>query len=361
VLVAGGYDAGFPPNFADAEIYNPNSGTWAPTASMNDARAAHTATLLKDGRVLVTGGFGSFFDILATAEIYDPTTGAWTYTGNMTMPRVEHTATLLPDGRVLVAGGETPTGRTNTTELYDPRTGTWTLTGNMSVERAEATLTVLNGQGRDERFGQNDGEGYNEGFGRNNGEGHDKGFGYTVLVAGGSAGIGQGGTPLNSAELYNPKTGTWTLTGNMTQPRADHAAVLLKGSGKVLVIGGRADIPGPPTYLNTAELYDPSTGTWSTTGSMASPRGEMHDATLVLKDGNVLVTGGYSAFSTPQDSAELYNPKSGTWTSAGTMSVPRAGHTATMLYNGKVLVAGGTISEIPNDVATNNADLFRPK
>lgn len=332
VLVAGGFSIPpFPPAsiFPNAEIYDPKSGTWTATGSLNVPRAAQTAVLLNNGKVLVAGG-ENLSGPLSSAELYDTMTGTWSLTGSMNLARTEQTMVLLPNGQVLVAGGETPTGRTNTTELYDPKTGTWTFTGSMNVERAELTLTVLYGEGQD-------------------------GFGFMVLAAGGSTGAGLAGTPLASAELYNPKTGTWTPTGSMNIARADHAAVLLNREGKVLVAGGRSASLGPPAYLNSTELYDPKTGTWTLTGSMASPRGDNHDATMVLNDGTVLTTGGFSAFDTPQASAEIYDPATGTWASAGNMSTARAGHTGTLLYNGQVLVAGGLVTP---PTSTNTSDLF---
>jgi len=329
VLVAGGFIGFVPPfDIAASELYDPSTGTWTATGNLTDGRAAHTATLLPDGKVLVAGGAGAFFSLLASSELYDPSTGIWSYTtGNMSEARIDHTAILLPNGKVLVVGGTTNTGRTNTAELYDPSSGTWSYTtGNMSVARSDVTLTLLN-----------------------NGK---------VLVAGGATGAGEGGTSLNSAELYDPSTGTFSLTGNMTGARADHSAALLN-DGRVLVAGGRLDDTSLAGfhYLNTAEIYDPVTGTWSPTGSMATPRGENHDATVVLKNGTVLITGGYSAPDVPLSSAEIYNPHSGKWTRAGEMSVARAGHTATLLPDQiRVLVAGGG----SNGVQTTSADLFRP-
>ncbi len=330
VLVAGGFSfsplhPSFP-FFSSAEVYDPHTGTWSFTGSMSVPRAAHTATLLKDGRVLVAGGENPFGPI-ATAELYDPSTGIWSTTGSLSGPRTEAAALLLDDGRVLVAGGETFSGPVATAELYDPETGTWSLTGSMNIARTEIRLVPLADR--------------------------------EVLVAGGasSGNPKTGFTATNTAEIYDTETGTWTFTGSMAVARIDASAVALKDKGMVLVAGGRtAGAESTPfTYLNSAELYDSKTGTWSLTGSMLGPHGEAEFATVVLKDGRALLTGGFTAFDTPQSSAELYNPKTGTWTSAGGMSSARSGHTATLLKNGDVLVVGGLATP---PTATATSDLF---
>ena len=147
-----------------------------------------------------------------------------------------------------------------------------------------------------------------------------------VVLAAGGGGAGE----VQTAELYDPATGSWTATGNLTMPRAFHTATRLR-DGRVLVAGGHSNGTGNQP---TAELYDPASGTWSITGSMAVDRVD-HTATL-LDDGRVLVTGGnFQAF------AELYDPASGTWSITGTLNGTRAAHRATLLQNGKVLITGG--------------------
>src|SRR5215831_17250045 len=119
------------------KIVTSQPGTWTATGSMNFERAAFTATLLPNGKVLVAGGCTQPFvlchDGIASAELYDPSTGTWTPTGSMTTPRTSHTATLLPSGKVLVAGGENDLVGFSTAELYDPNAGTWTPTGSMNT------------------------------------------------------------------------------------------------------------------------------------------------------------------------------------------------------------------------------------
>jgi hypothetical protein len=166
----------------------------------------------------------------------------------------------------------------------------------------------------------------------------------TVLVAGGHGSDGPEDVAPTSAELYDPASGQWTPTGSMPSPhRIGHTATLLL-NGKVLVAGGSAyggPRPGTgPGPQQSAALYDPATGTWTETGSMHVLR-TCHTATL-LPDGTVLVAGGSSGAPTRQ--TEIYDPSTGTWTKTGSMSVARCGHAATLMPDGKVLVVGGSNS-----------------
>jgi len=157
-----------------------------------------------------------------------------------------------------------------------------------------------------------------------------------VLVVGGyTEPHGPPPVALSSAELYDPATGSWSPTGSLATARYDHTATLLP-NGKVLVAGGYNN-----AALASAELYDPATGSWSPTGALGTARSE-HTATL-LPNGKVLVAAGYSnsLFGNYQNSAELYDPAIGTWSTTGSLAIVRANHTATLLPGGKVLVAGG--------------------
>jgi hypothetical protein len=299
---------------------------WSATGSMIQARYGQTSTLLPDGRVLVVGGRGDGGD-LASAELYDPITGSWTVTGSMLDARTYHSATLLLDGTVLVAGGALA-GEPYvlaSAEIYDLGTGSWTATGSMTGTRYGFTATVLP-----------DG---------------------TVLVAGGeSTQVASSPGMLSSAELYHPRTGSWTATGNLATARGGHTATLLQ-NGKVLVVGGISTIGDYVgiTEEATAELYDPSTRTWAATTSMDQVRSG-HTATL-LPDGTVLVVGGQGSGGEFLVTAARYDPQSGSWTATGNMDEGRAAHTATLLANGSVLVAGG--SQGP-DVPSASAELYDP-
>lgn len=325
VLVAGGTnDAGTA--LASAELYNRAAGTWASTGSMHVARSLARAVLLPGGLVLVMGGCVNdcLSSTIRSAELYNPVTGTFTVTGPMAQARAEFGVTLLANGHVLVAGGCTAydvngcLAVTAKAEIYNPATGTWTATGAMRQARHAMTATRL-ASGK-------------------------------VLVAGGATAAMDA---LNSTEIYNPATGTWTLGLKMVQARSDYASILL-GTGHVLFTGGE-NING--VSFKNAELYNPSTGTFTATGSMTASR-EEHTA-VMLADGNVLVSGGNLktlTTQTPLASAELYNPTTGIWTKTGSMSSARSGHTSTTLANGQVLNAGG--SNATNELDT--AELYTP-
>ena len=295
VLIAGGENFGIGA-LADAELYNPTTGTFTVTGSLNTARDSHTATLLNNGMVLIAGG-ENFSGILANAELYNPATGTFTPTGSLNTARDNHTATLLNNGMVLIAGGQTPSSISTSAELYDPDTGTFSVTGSLNVGRYLPTATLLN-----------------------NG---------MVLIAGGS---GSFGFTLASAELYDPSAGTFTLTGNLNSARRFHTATLLN-NGMVMVAGGC----GSCGALASAELYNPASATFTFTGSLNTARYD-HTATL-LNNGMVLVAGGYNTGSLAN--AELYNPTTGAFTPASSLNFARYFHTATLLNNGMVLITGG--------------------
>jgi Kelch motif/Galactose oxidase, central domain len=163
-----------------------------------------------------------------------------------------------------------------------------------------------------------------------------------------------GPSPTASAEIFDPKTEQWTFTGSMTTGREDHAAVLLR-DGRVLVAGGTTSEESP--RFTSAEIFDPKTGNWSPTGSMNVGRSEIEYAAVRLPDGRVLVPGGHSAPHTETNTADLFNPETGTWAPAGLMNAARAGHAAIVLRGNRgVLVMGGLTSD---SAATDSVDIFQ--
>jgi len=331
-----------------------------PTGSMGTARVWHTATLLGNGKVLIPGGVNTTASV-TTAELYDPATAKFSQTiSSPTQARFYATATLLKSGKVLLVGGKGVGGELATAELYDPATQTFVATtGSMAIARAYHTATLLN-DGTVLVTGGLDPAGDASGTPVASAEIYDPATGlFTLSVVSMSTGrsfhtatlVGNGkvlitggsgnGTNSAAAELYDPATKTFTPAGNMTVARTGHAATLLN-NGKVLLTGGAGTFGGDAT--TTAELYDPITGSFTATNPMTSPR-SVHTATL-LNNGQVLLAGGSSFFYggaqiNSLSSAELFDP-TGTFTATADMTAIRESHTATLLANGQVLVVGGT-------------------
>jgi N-acetylneuraminic acid mutarotase len=220
VLIAGGHAQYFVFNIivSTSELYDPVTETWTPTGSLVTARSGQTATLLSNGKVLVTGGNHTGMDRLSSAELFDSASGTWAETGELTVARSAHTATLLPNGKVLVAGGDNIDISLSNADVYDPQSGTWTSTGALDQARGGHTATLLpNGK---------------------------------VLVVGGYD-HNQG--TLSSAELFDSIAGTWVTIAAMITSRANHTATLL-ADGRVLVAGGY-DVP---VGISTAEIFTPA-------------------------------------------------------------------------------------------------------
>jgi hypothetical protein len=355
------------------------SGTFTLTGSLNTARYDHTATLLGNGGVLVTGGLGvsGAYTSLASAELYSIKKGKWTVTGSMSVGRTAFTATLLQNGDVLVAGGsDYEISCYDTAELYNPSTGQWTLTGSMTQLRCHHSATLLP-----------------------SGE---------VLVSGGAISIYNNSNPtVASSEIYNPSTGEWTATGSLNDSRASAATVLLQ-NGEVFTAGGyfNAGNGSPNAYLTSAELYDPSSGTWRATASISGsvglpttpallPDGDMliaNDAQFydpatatwitngplptvtfpptkaaALGNGNVLGTGNecksnkfYNCGAVATTAAFPYSFSGNSWSQTGSMNYPRFHQTMTLLPNGQVLVAGGGSGSASAPRVVSIVELYTP-
>ncbi len=286
---------------------------------MSTARAAHQATLLGSGEVLITGGCSGGCDTnLRSTELYEPGTQVFRPAAARATARGSHAAIPLTDGRVLVAGGWSERRATRSAEIYDPGSNRFVAAGSMTVERAAPKATRLP-DGR-------------------------------VLITGGQTSEFE---PLASSELFDPSSSSFSSTASMSVPRIGHVAVSL-ADGRVLIIGGRQARRGE--ILRTAEIFDPSTRQFRTTGDMSSPR-HKHAAAL-MPDGRVLVLGG----SDPRDkrgryrSTEIYDPKTGKFTDGPDMRWPRfkLPDAVAVLPSGAVLVAGGAAQLELFDLGSQN-------
>jgi hypothetical protein len=294
-------------------VTNPVPGGGGSNAANFTVSPATTPT---SAIALIVGG-QSATTVLKSAELFDAYAGAFSSTGDMLVARFRPTASLLPGGTaVLVAGGsDASAAALNSAELYQVGTKTFVATAlNMKCAHKGHTATLLpNG---------------------------------TVLIA------GRDGLAA-CAELYDPSTGVFTRTGDMTTPVSDHAAALLQ-NGKVLIVGGSIDAVGCQSCVatNTAELFDPSTGTFTAT-THKSVLARINPTATLLPNGKVLIAFGQA---TPTGGLELYDPSTGVFTLTGSLNIKRQFHTATLLNSGHVLLAGGMI----NGQATIGAELYDP-
>jgi hypothetical protein len=301
VLIAGGYSAAAGAT-ATAERYFPAADAWLPAGTMKFARRQHVAALLDNGKVLVAGGANPQGAGIASAEIYDPDNNQWTETrAPMSTVRVDATATRLPSGKVLIAGGANATNGTPTAsaEVFDPDDNLfYPVPTPMPVARfGHAAASLIDGN---------------------------------VLIAGGHISASPFATA--QVDVYNAASGTWSAKAGMSTPRDWPEATLL-ADGRVLVSGGG----NGSTVLASAEVYNPGRNLWESTGPMLA--GHIYHPASLLTNGKVLVTGGSGA--APQQATELYDPATNAWTSTGNMARARHGQASTLLPNGRVLISGG--------------------
>ena len=229
----------------------------------------------------------------------------------MNAPHEQLQGTLLPDGKVLLVGtlrcapacySDPPT------KLYDPSTNSWIVTASPQYPRFNHISELLpNGK---------------------------------VLVAGGYI---SPSVLTTTAEIYDPPTQTWTPTSSLTTPHQFHHSARLK-DGRILVVGGLGiNEQGAFQVLSSAEIYNPTSGSWTAGGNMNTPR--FGHAVITLPDGRVLVAGGSNSATGSEPAlgtAEIYDPASNRWSSAANLNAAREGHRAVVLPNGEVMVAGGT-------------------
>jgi len=336
VLVAGGYDDSPDGGFlSSTDLYDPATNSFAApasTPSMNPARVYPTATLLPNGEVLIAGGAGN----LSSTDLYDPATNTFaasTSTPVMNTGRASATAILLPNGKVLIVGGEMQESGggflfLSSIELYDTVSNTFAASPpSMKTARVGPTATLLpNG---------------------------------LVLIAGGAGNAGA----LSSTELYNPATNTFAPSAStpvMNNTRYGGTATLLP-NGKVLIAGGEG--PGGGNNLSSTDLYDPATNTFApSTSTPVMNTGRYQDTATLLPNGKVLIAGGTGNTGT-LSSTELYDPLTNAFAASAStpvMNTARSVATATLLPNGKVLIAGGFDGNLGADVTLSSTDLYTP-
>ena len=304
VLITGGCSGQCDTTLNQVEAFDPTTGKFESLPPMLTARDSHAAVALVDGRVLVAGGW-SQRQATASAELFNPVTGRFSPASEMTQARAVPVATKLADGRVLITGGQTSQmAPLDSAELFDPASSRFSATSSMRSARIGHTAVAL-ADGR-------------------------------VLLTGGKS--TRRGAVLRSAEIFDPATGRFELTADMALPRQKHAAVRLP-DGKVLIIGGSDSGPRSDRYKST-ELYDPVTGRFSAGPDMQWQRYKLPDAAVLLPTGDVLVAGGAVKMERYDSYDQRFTPLSGELTG------PQEFATASLLDNGEILVLGGYDEQI---------------
>jgi hypothetical protein len=324
LLMIGGHDPRTGQDTASTELYDPRTNTWSPAPPMLETRAYPSAVRLRDGRVLVLGGQDQADH--KSAELFDPATSTWARATSPTAPHANAPAVMLADGRVLFVGGNIYISPYDGGEIYDPVADRWTLTAAMGAARGVSQSVAALRDGR-------------------------------VLVV--------GGFDAGAAEIYDPRSDVWTPVAPPRDTRSGAGAATLP-DGRVLVAGGWASTDGPTlgaTARRTAEVFDAGTGAWSPTGDLNRPRDGAPMVTLA--GGQPVYVGGWWAtivnrrlgeeFFEP--TTEIYDAATGRWTPAAPLVYGRTGHTATLLPDGTLLVAGG----VANGVAVTAAERLVPR
>jgi hypothetical protein len=255
--------------------------------------------LVPDGRVILTSGASAVL-----TEAYERTTGTWATLGSMSTARQGSQGVLLPSGKLLVAGGISNGVVLSTAEVFDLGSSAWTPTGSMSSRRTYYGMSALASG--------------------------------LVLSAGGR--IDTTNTATSTAELFNETTGTWTPAGSMAAARAGHAFATL-ADGRVLVAYG--------INVSTAELYDPTLGSWALTPTPPTENSAMMARATRLNDNRVFVEAGDNY------KPKLFDPATNTWALVATAMPNKFDNTLSLLGGGKVLVTGGQFS-------TTQASLYDP-
>jgi hypothetical protein len=293
-------------------------------ASTQFSRSDHSATLLPDGSVLLAGGMES-----SQLERYLPASGAFVPAGDLGTRRWAHQASVLPGGGVLLTGGVYGVSVLATAQVYEAGSGLRAVGALTATRMLHAATELADGR---------------------------------ILLTGGLPATGSDVYATSTSELFNPATGGFTASGAMASPRTGHTATRLP-DGRILIAGGRNSTCWygcPELTWASAELYDPATGTFTPTGRMAQAR-YGHTATP-LPDGRVLITGGTTPDLPDTDvssSVEIYDPATGAFTAAGTMLRPRSHHTATLLTDGRVLLAHGR-TQGEGSLASATLEVFDP-
>ena len=318
VLIAGG-DTALDTDTASAEIFDPATNTFSPTGSLNTPRHGYSATLLPDGRVLVIAGYNRPNGWLSDAEIYDSATGQWSVMQPIFAHGVAHIATLLKDGRVFVMAGfkqSGPSGSDDRVEIFDPQTNLWQVAARHENTDGGASATLLE-DGR-------------------------------VLIAGGTA----------DPAIYDPAADAWQAAGTLITPRSQAQMARLP-DGRVLLVGGVPFSASGGPVLGSVEMFDPRNIIWLQAAPLARVR--YNDAAVLLPDGRVMIVGGWETYNGYEaallNTAEIYDALTGTWSTSAPLAIGRVSHTATLLPDGRVLVTGG---ETSRGVFLSSAEVIAP-